>query len=238
MNADQGRDEVCGGYLLARAIATPACLSRDLLPERILSASAHVSTVIPQPWAMRWVADAEEQRTRACAQAGLDPSALARVIDWVSAEFVRGRLGWPGVFLSLEAAREFVREFDLRGDDLALLGLGLPRHSVDEFLARQAPAEREGVPAIHAMIAAGQSATEDGLPLGYEVLGYDLGSFCSWLCNGLERDANDVLGIRPNTAGFVTSLKDATRVAAHASNPTTGAEPLWWAPWLITRYEP
>ena len=67
------------------------------------------------------------------------------------------------------------------------------------------------------------------------MLGFDVGLFHSWICNGLERDAADDLGIRPNQHGFITTFEEAERVARWA-NDDEGTEPVDWRPWAISRY--
>jgi hypothetical protein len=50
----------------------------------------------------------------------------------------------------------------------------------------------------------------------------------------MEVDAEELFGIRPNTAGFIDSFEDAERVASHCQERQP--EPGYWAPWLIQRY--
>ena len=44
------------------------------------------------------------------------------------------------------------------------------------------------------------------------------------------------LGIRPGPTGFIESASDALKAADHCGSDEVGAEPGFWAPWLVTEY--
>jgi hypothetical protein len=73
--------------------------------------------------------------------------------------------------------------------------------------------------------------------LGYEPLVIDGGLSCSWLCNGIDRDADEKLGITTNAFGLIERLEDAARVVRHIRDDGH-AEPGLWLPWLVARYRP
>jgi hypothetical protein len=71
---------------------------------------------------------------------------------------------------------------------------------------------------------------------GFEILGHDDASFCSFVCNALERDYDKALGIALNTNGLINSYQDAVRAADYTMRDEVGAEPLLWQPWLVSEY--
>ncbi len=76
-----------------------------------------------------------------------------------------------------------------------------------------------------------------GIVLGFEILG-DEGcyNFCSHICNGLETDLKEKLGVAFNENGFIDSFEDADRSAQYI-NQSEDAEPCDWYPSLIMRYD-
>lgn len=72
--------------------------------------------------------------------------------------------------------------------------------------------------------------------LGFEVLGYNYGSFHSWLCHNLEKEIKENFNITANDKGLFKDLQDATQVASYYSLDETGTEPVQWLPWLLLQY--
>ena len=68
------------------------------------------------------------------------------------------------------------------------------------------------------------------------MLSYEYGIEHSWLCNSLERDAAEQLGVTPNSNGLIDLYDDADRVAEYANRDDVTTEPGLWLPWLIVQY--
>ncbi|MCX5684825.1 MAG: hypothetical protein NT049_14225, partial [Planctomycetota bacterium] len=86
------------------------------------------------------------------------------------------------------------------------------------------------------MLRLEKSLAQGGTPLGWEALGCDLGgTLHSWLCNGLEKDASEKLGIRPAANGLLANEADARAVVELAVREH--AEPVPWRPFLLVEYK-
>ena len=73
--------------------------------------------------------------------------------------------------------------------------------------------------------------------LGSEVLGMELGgSLHSSLCNGLESVFSERWGARPNAWGLWDDHELARRCAEYAGSEESGAEPVPWRAWVLTKY--
>ena len=70
-------------------------------------------------------------------------------------------------------------------------------------------------------------AAPAGVGLGFEVVGFEAGLLHSWLCNSLQRDARDNLGIVVNQFGLLDTLDQARAVAVMA-NRDPGTEEVGW----------
>jgi hypothetical protein len=81
-----------------------------------------------------------------------------------------------------------------------------------------------------------QPLAAGGTVLGFEPLVANGGLACSWLCNGLARDAAEKLGVQTNPHGLIENLEDAARVVTYIRKDGH-AEPGLWLPWLLVPYD-
>jgi hypothetical protein len=154
-------------------------------------------------------------------------------MTWSTEEFDRV-WGWPCVLYELETARDLHRRFLSSATNLRLLGLALPEDLVPAFLEEAKPIPNEGDIGFYTCLTSDRQIEPGGDPLGWEILGFDRG-FHSWLCNGLEKDVFQALGIRPATNGLIQSAADAKQAAEYCDQEGLG-EPVLWLPWLIVEY--
>ena len=235
MNEDAGAI-VSGGYFLTRAVERPPCMSADLLPERVLSLSSCIADFVPDYWAVAWAGIPQEDRQAEARKVGIPVNLLSDVISWTTAQLEAGEFGWPCVFLSVGAARDFTRRFPTAMPGLRMLGLGLSLDTVDRFLDEARPELAESSPGVYRAIGDRAEMARDGVPLGWEMLCYDLGEFHSWLCNGLETEVAETFGIAPNAAGFIASAEAAVKAAEFCGREDVASEPGLWLPWLVMEY--
>jgi len=226
---------VSGGYFLAKYAARPECMSAELLPTRILSASSCI-TDIPDAWAVTWASYTDSERRKEAAKFGVTPEVLPQMLDWVTSRLESKEVGWPVVFYTVDMALDFARRFLHISEDLALVGIGLRQEDASDWLVEEEPRESEGTPGIYEALSMGHALESGGEVIGFEVLGYDMGSFHSWLCNGLEVDCYRAFNICPNRKGLIRNLEEAIEVAEYASREEVGAEPVLWQPWLVAQY--
>jgi len=217
-------------------------MTKELLPDRILSASACICPQFPGPYAISWSSVEPENRASAFDKIGVPSGARKEAQEWSTRSF-EALFGWPGVFFTPEAAQA-VRSRFFAGSDLAVVGIGLPAKYRHAFLSEATPdppragfAPR-GKSGWLKVIEARKPLPVAGTPLGFELLNVEFGDLShSWLCNNLERTFAERFGIRPNRAGFIESFEAADRCCEALENEEHGAEPDPWFPWLIVRYE-
>ncbi|WP_326561171.1 hypothetical protein [Micromonospora sp. NBC_01796] len=87
-----------------------------------------------------------------------------------------------------------------------------------------------------------QVPTPAGTILGFDVLGFSAWLFHSRLCYGLDEQALEKLGIRPNEHGLLASLDEARQVAELTNNKRGEHDgtpfDVDWLPALITQHNP
>lgn len=213
--------------------------ARKELPERIISGSGCLKTDLTDVWLDAWrerEGDLESVYRDAQDQWGLSRQAVDELCFWYQTK--------PEVDMnalrSLSAAQEVVRQLLPDRDDIAIVGLGLPRASVDELFLAAATGDTKGAPAgiselIIEALKRNEPLANGGTVLGYEPLVIDGGLACSWICNGIDREADQKLQINTNAFGLIERLDDASRVVRYIDDDGH-AEPGLWLPWLAVRY--
>ncbi len=228
---------ISAGYMLAKRTLRPDYICSQLMPERILSASECLVDFVPDLWTIDWTRLPDEERAKKARVFGMDAAARRQVSLWVEEGVDKGAFGWPNVFFSTDDAREFVRRFVPGQEDLVLFGLGLPERLSELFIESETPSDETGASGVFEAISRLQPLEDGGRVLGFEILGYDTSGYHSWLCNGLEQDVADELSVRPNADGFVDTYHDAMKAAEFCGRDEVGAEPGFWAPWLVVEYD-
>ena len=156
---------VAGGYLLVHRGDTPGV-------EGYLSASECLACQFPGYWALAWADVDVEERRELLAHWGADPVGLPALVAAATDAFEAGRIGWPAVFASLKTARKFASRHHVTHPTLTLIGLGLPRDRVEEFIA---DGEDDGFTASGAHVRPGAAAVDPRvIPMGtsFVVEGY------------------------------------------------------------------
>lgn len=233
-------DHISGGYFLIKPKARDAWHPAHLVRDPIVSASGCMRDgILPDT---EWFSNGDRAQLLAtAARLGLTDAEVGHIQAWVEAS-CRGattdKLRWPTVFASVEALRELVAAIGRVPAGFIAIGIALPRDLVPRMLSEP---EKTKDTEVWGQLAAALPPAP-GVELGWEVLGREtveghmnvLG-FHSWLCNGMEEDAQRKFGIPPNARGFIDIYEDAKRVAEYCDK--IQPEPGVWLPWLITQYE-
>ena len=191
---------------------------------------------LPAVWTLDWASVDIAQRAREAQAFGLSADALPELMAWCTSEFDQA-WGWPGAIYELNTARAFARRFLPAVADLKLLALALPEDLVPVFIEEARPrTPQEGPLGVFTCVLSNRCLAPGGTPLGWEILGLDMASFHSWLCNGLEVEVFNEFGIRPGANGLLHNEADARRAAEHCGQEKVGAEPALWQPWALVEY--
>jgi len=226
----------CGGYFLTADVERPKYVSADLLPPRVISLSDCICDFVPDSWAVAWAAMPAKDRAIEAKKHGIGAADLPSVTSWTTERMNSGQMGWPCVFHAASDARAFASRFLSTASTVRLLGVGLHADYVDRFLLDVVPGPTEGAPGVYQAISRRVQLESGSTELGWEVLCYEYGNFHSWLCNGLETKIAEVFGVKPNDVGLIQSAEDATTAAMYCGREDVGAEPGFWAPWLLVEY--
>ena len=230
---------VSGGFYVTKRVKRSAWTSKDLLPDRLFSASGCICTFVPDTWCIEWAQKPHTEDTHRAFNLTTDQ--LHGLTGWVTPRLGES-IGWPNVCFSLDVAREMVGSYLGQAEPVVVFELGLHRALVGAFgEAAEPPPPQPGFAplgraGVYEAVLKETRLAQGGTPLGFEPLQFDRAPGCSWLCNGLEAVAHDELGIAPNAYGFIDTFEQARVVVDHISRDDVPSEPGLWVPWLVLEH--
>jgi hypothetical protein len=166
----------------------------------------------------------------------LTESVYKEIGKWVDEMSEAEKFTYPQVFTTVELTKEFFRKFLSHITDVEIIGIGLPENLMKDFL-QENTIDKDHFGVEKLILNKNLVDGKDCRMLGYEVLGYENGTFHSYLCNGLEKDYKKHFGFTLNENGFVSSLQEAIRFCDYSNDEELGTEPVLWLPWGIFEYK-
>jgi len=226
-------DWIQAGYFLISTRETP-WHDGQLLPQRVVTASNCIVDCFPDtrllPPANSPGSDHDELRSRL----QLHEDEYSGLLAWIDSVWSAERFGPPGVFFSLDDAREFCHRFLGKIDaQIRLIGLSLDSALVPDY---EEALCRAGV--VTKLLRLDPLAP-GGKRLGFDVLGedaYDSEVFHTFSCNGLEKAYSEILGVSFNEHGLIEEYPAAVAECDYTTRDEVGAEPAAWFPFRIDEY--
>jgi hypothetical protein len=225
------------GYYLIQSYSKPEGMdARNLLPVKIWSGSSHICQKIPDAWILSWVNDpvAVRQREEAKAELRLSPIEFSVAQKDFDELFREDRFGFPNVFMDSDALLEKSNKFFRTVLNRKLIGLALPETYIEDFLEEYdspgfEPVRRNGI-----YVKLSQKEVYKGnTSMGYDLLCFTGGDYCSFLCSRLEDKMHDEYGVQYNQYGLISDFESADRVSQAIARGEAPAEEGYWAPWLM-----
>lgn len=224
------------GFFVVSGGKSPKRRSR-LLPARIVTVSTCVVESYPDSWALPWVETTPDELRHIREALSLDESGFADLRSWVGRAMDDGEFGWPNVFFSLRAAREFRSRFLGALQESRLLGLSIAKDFAAAFAREERLQEGRDGPGVWTIVTRRVPSMQRSSPLGFDVLGSEYGvSFHTFSCNGLEKEFDEKLGISFNEYGLIDDYSRAVAACEYANREDVGAEPVAWYPFRVDDY--
>ncbi len=154
----------------------------------------------------------------------LTPALAERIARVLMRERASGRYEVLGLLASRDAASEIIALLP-QDEDWICVEVGVPPVEAMEILSKA----QEGGWGALCLLERRAPCDPSLFTLGYEIVGDDWHHLHSWLCNHLDEDANDRLGITPGRLGLLQSLAEA-RAVAELINAEEFGEPVDWRP--------
>lgn len=225
------------GYYLILPTPRKEYMDKAVVHESVLSVSECICTHYPDI-SILW-GNSELKKDRYMDQLGLSLTTFQLLEQWIEEHRKIGDMLFPQVFSNLNAAQTFVDRFLNHLPDIRIIIIGLPKQYKVDFLEDIAAFSSKNFEpyGVEKMILQHLSPDMDGAKkIGYEVLGFDSGSFHSYLCNGLERDFNHQFNTSLNSHGLIHTFEEADHYSDYCNELGEATEAVLWLPWAIFEY--
>ena len=220
-----------GGYSIVQKTPRPSFLDKDLTPEHICSLSDCLCEQFPGIYGLSWAEVEKNERFEWQKKTGLSRDQLKELVEEYEDAFEFENVGWGGVYQNLETARHFLTKY-LKPKNWRILGI----YTTASYCAELIESEKEAGQKNGQVLALEKEIIlkPDVSIMGFDVLGFECGGAHSFLCNNLDQIFSNQLKINLNDAGLIDKWELAEAGSAYCNDPDNNAEPLFWAPWIIT----
>jgi hypothetical protein len=212
-------------------------MDENLLPPVFWSVSSCICEIFPDSWVFTWVTDQTARRHEAIREilqlSEADFFQMQTRFDWL---LDNDEFGWPNVFLDADLARDFYASHLDHLPNIKLLSIALPEVYWTEFIEESAPSENVGESGVRRMLRKRQAPGASASVRGFEILGFEMAGFHSFVCNSLETDYHARLDITLRPNGLIGDYEDAVRAADYTALDEVMAEPALWRPWLVSEH--
>ncbi|WP_235184699.1 hypothetical protein [Exiguobacterium undae] len=209
---------ISAGYFLVMPTLRKDYMDEKIVPETVLSVSSCLCKQYPDT-SILW-GNSEVEKARYMDQLGLSLNTVQLFEKWIEEHRNTGDILFPQVFSSLHSAQDFLNRFLIQHPGIRIISIGLPERYKSDFLEDiELFSSKNPEPyGVEKMLLQHHPPEKDGAKkVGYEVLGFDSGSFHSYLCNGLESDFRQHFNFSPNRYGLIDSIEEADRYSDYCN---------------------
>lgn len=169
----------------------------------------------------------------------LTDSAYREMQIWIANKFAEKKIGLNSMFMTLPAAQEFYRTFVSHISDLKLIGISLHQKYVTAFVEESCNYSDPEYGMRNNLLKGTLLSLANTIELGYEILGYEMSGFHSYICNSLHEEYQKKFPtFKLNQWGLIAPEGLAETLASFTNAEIEDAEPVFWLPWKLTEYPP
>lgn len=237
------RDYVAAGYFITKLSKYGFTPTPYFQHEQVISLSSCIN-----PWFIEplWGGNIEKHKLEILWW-GIAETKFDALREYSSQMFGKDH-HFPNVFLKLSSAQRFIKRFLSNLDDVILLGVGLPKDVVMDFLPENSEPvsdankqdKRQALLGVGLVLSQNEVLKPGGEIMGFEVVSFPYNNFGhSWLCSNLQTDMYELFDINTGKFGLLRTYEDAMKVyewIAEDKMQGTRAEPEPYYPWLIVQY--
>jgi hypothetical protein len=223
-----------GGYYLIEGSPIENWMSHELLPSQIFTPSSCICNLHPEDICLSWMNGEDKVRAAYRKKLGITKKQFIELQGDVDALFNQEKYGWLQVFSEIKEARKYYQNWLVDIPNIKLVAIAVNGEHRNIFLNEEKQeGENAGSYGIWQILKKKQPIDITQGLLGYEVLGFEMGGFHSFICNSLENEFSEKLGISLNNHGLIQKYSEASKAADYTQMPSVGSEPALWQPWAI-----
>jgi len=224
---------IVGGYYLVQGVDTPSRMAEIISIPVLWTLTDCICNILPTYALLPGCESKDEMISEIINFTGLSVNEVESMKTTIEEMLNTKQIGWPNVFHTFESAHLFYSKYLSKAENFKILGIAFPEKDAEKFLNEENPNNVDGI-GIFDVLSKNQELPSNINVLGFEILGHEYGGdFHSFLCNGLEKDFSEKLGISFNETGRINTLEDAKRAEEYINDDSVGAEPVPWFKCLV-----
>jgi len=224
---------IFGGYYLVQGVDKPSWISNIISTPVIWVLTDCICDFMPTYTLLPGCESTDEIISEISNHTGLSVEEIESMKTTVENMLSTKQLGWPNVFHTLDSAQDFYEKHLSKAKNFKILGIAFSEKDAEEFLIEENPNNSQDIGILN-VLSKRQEIPSNINSLGFEILGHEYGGdFHSFLCNGLEKDFAEKLGITFNETGRMKTYEDAKRAEEYINDESVGAEPVPWYACLV-----
>jgi hypothetical protein len=208
------------GYYIVEPMPTPEYVG--LKCGRILTATDCICNLHPS-LSDTFGINSKQEQSKYQKMLGLSEEMFGELKDTVSRLFDMCKIDFDSRFACLSDALDLTKKYLYNLSEIKIISIALENEFKDIFL--EDVAEDLKIPAFS------DERKNDGVFLGFDILGYDQCSFHSYLCNGLSKDIANRYHLEINDYGLIQN--PYSQVKEFAEYIQGKGEPVDWLPFAV-----
>ncbi|MDH5507635.1 MAG: hypothetical protein OEZ02_10475 [Anaerolineae bacterium] len=223
-----------GGYYLIEGslVHEKIWMDQKILPPILYTPSNCICELYPNVACLGWVKQDRKTTKKFRNKLSLNKREFAALQNKVDKWFDEGKYGWGSLFLDLDAAKVFAKQYLGGIQNIKLIAIAASNKDRELFLEEEMPGNL-GTAGNYLALERGEVIDIKSGFRGYEILGFEMGSFHSFICYSLEKEFNHVLNLSLNQYGLLNNYDDACRASDYVLSPDSEVYPYLWQPWAI-----
>jgi len=219
------------GFYLIEETTRYNSLDKNILPLKIYSFSNCICKTFPGSWAYQWNSKLINEAKLISQEYNINENTIENLKKEINNIF-EIKIGWPGVFFNKNTARDFYRNYFSNIKNIKLLEVGIEQDNWNDILIIFENDKNGLIMKLKEKV----EIDNTGEIIGYDVVGYDCGLACSFLCNGLENDYINKFGFKLNKYGLFDDYTKAITASDYNMRDDVPCEPVLWKPWIVCEH--
>lgn len=220
-----------GGYYLIEGTTREDYMSNSIIPNNIWSVSSCICNLHPDISALSWTSRSNEDRLVYQQQLNLTTEAFNNMQEKTDALFNDDKIGWEAMFIDRDTAVTFAQKYLGKVENIKLMMIATTTEYSKLFLQKTKTTENNN--GVYKCLQKENAVQKDADFKGFEILGYESGSFHSFICYNLEKVYANNLNITLNEHGLIKNYAEAVIANDYTSNSSNLPEGTIWMPWAI-----
>lgn len=201
--------------------------------KQVLTCSSCINDSLLDTFSRPWTIHKNEKED-AIKDFGIDYQTIDLIHSWTDKMDTENKIGYPGLFYSIDSAKEYRDRFFSHLKNVSIYGLYLPEVEMENLIKEFEPqGEKMGEIGLRYNLRKRELDNDYGKLIGFDLIGIESGGdFHTFHCHDLYGDLKRDLEIEINEYGLINSDSKWEELVDYMNDENKGFEPV---PWYFTK---